>query len=497
VAAIPDHKQDQLPFDWSLYMPFVDDEEVVTTKPLNIASTSHSDLETDDTAVEFGDTNALSRAGLERLVPSDKSSYVRFALLTDTSDAANSRSNISSSTGICLWCASVAASTSIALTWTLSSKKINTRRLSFSSYTLGMPRKTDGSGTIYQRGDIWWVKIYVNGQPKYESSKSTKKTDAVKLRDRLLAKKHRGEITGGAPDKVLIGELLDDVLKSDIKQSTRYVWEKVVEKNLRPAFGTIRAARLSTDLMDRYREKRTGEGRTDATVNRELSIMRTAFHNARKRTPPKVNTVPYFPMVKETTVRQGFLTDQQYTALRDALPPELRSIFVCGYVSGIRKNELTVIQWPQVDFDENLITLEMNLTKTDDPRSVPILKGDMRNLLRADWLEHRERWPESPWVFNRQGERIIDFRYSWKKACIAAGVPDLQFHDMRRTAVRNMRRAGVPQVVRMKISGHKTDSMERRYNIVDVEDLSDAKKKMEERMNAPVTTEQLHARFGS
>ncbi|MDQ2835105.1 MAG: hypothetical protein M3Y50_15455 [Acidobacteriota bacterium] len=65
-----------------------------------------------------------------------------------------------------------------------------------------------------------------------QSSKSTKKTDAIKLRDKLLGKKHRGEITGGAPDKVLIGELLDDGLKSDLEESTRYIWNAVIEKNI-------------------------------------------------------------------------------------------------------------------------------------------------------------------------------------------------------------------------------------------------------------------------
>jgi len=110
-----------------------------------------------------------------------------------------------------------------------------------------------------------------------------------------------------------------------------------------------------------------------------------------------------------------------------------------------------------------LITLDKGETKNDEPRSVPILDGDMRDLLVAAKKERDEQWPQSPWVFSRGGERIIDFRWAWDEACKRAGVPDLNFHDLRRTAVRNMRRAGIPQVIRMKISGHKTDSMERRY----------------------------------
>ncbi len=346
-----------------------------------------------------------------------------------------------------------------------------------------MPKKTDGSGTIYLRGDIWWVKIRVDGRPVYRSSRSTKKSAAITLRDQLLAKRHRGELSGGAPDKVLINELLDDVLKSDIKESTRYIWQKVVEKNIRPFFGKLRAARLSTDQMDKYRAKRKTQGRTDATVNRELSILRTAFHNARKRTPAKVNVVPYFPMIQETTVRKGFLTDEGYTKLLNELPQELKALFVCGYITGMRKGELTVIQWPQVDFEGGIITLDMGETKNDEARSVPILEGEMRELLLAAKKDRDAYWPRSPWVFHRCGDRIKDFRWSWNEACKRAGIPDVKFHDLRRTAVRNMRRAGVPQVVRMKISGHKTDSMERRYNIVDAEDLSLAKVLLERRMN--------------
>lgn len=342
--------------------------------------------------------------------------------------------------------------------------------------------RTNGTGSIYRRGNIWWVQMYVDGKPVIQSSKSEKKSDAVKLRNRLLARKERGELSGGSVNTVLIGELLDDVLKSDIQPSTKYVWGKVIEKNIRPFFGKLKAQRLSTEMMERYREKRKSEGRGDATANRELSILRTAFHNGRKRTPPKVLSIPYFPMVKEGVVRKGFLSDEQYTALRDELPTELKAPFVTAYITGIRKSELLAIQWPQVDFEARLITLERDETKGNEARSVPIVAGDMFDLLKAA----KQECTGAKFVFNRNGARIRDFRGAWEQACKRAGVPDLKFHDLRRTAVRNMRRAGIPQVIRMKISGHKTDSMERRYNIIDNEDLTNARELLERRSAAVV-----------
>ena len=223
--------------------------------------------------------------------------------------------------------------------------------------------KTNGAGSIYQRGTIWWVQIYIDGKAIIKSSKSIKKADAVKLRNRLLAKKDQGELNGGAANTVIIDELIDDILKSDVKKTTRYIWGKVIAKSIRPFFGKLKAQRLSTDHMERYREDRKASGVSDATVNRELSVLRTAFHNARKRTPPKVIAVPYFPMVQETTIRKGFLTDGQYANLRDALPDDLKALFVTAYLTGIRKGELLSVQWSQVDFDAKLITLEHGETK--------------------------------------------------------------------------------------------------------------------------------------
>ncbi|MBL8227376.1 MAG: site-specific integrase [Bryobacterales bacterium] len=336
-----------------------------------------------------------------------------------------------------------------------------------------------GTGTVFKRGRIWYYAYFDGAKTRMVSSRSEHKAEALKLREQVLKQR----MAGGAPvvesGRVTCGELLDDVLRhvgENGKPSTARIWKLVIEANLRPFFGNLRAGQITTDKLRAYRDERKAAGRSDATCNRELSILRTAMNLGRKCTPPKVVQVPYFPLVSEAdNARQGFLSDEQYAALRDALPEYLRPLFVAACWTGVRKGELLAWEWSQVDFERGVITLEAARTKSGHARVVPILDGDMRRWL--EWSKQNADGCER--VFHRDGEPIRDFRWAWTQACAAAGVPDLKFHDLRRTAVRNMRRAGVPQVVRMRISGHRTDSMERRYNIVDDEDVLLAKSLME------------------
>ena len=341
-----------------------------------------------------------------------------------------------------------------------------------------MGKSSYGSGTIFQRGGIWYVSYWADGRQIQKSSRSTQRSDAVRLRDQLIGKKSRGELANIAAERVTCGELLRDFLEhaeGNLKASTVKIWKYTIHAHVMDFFGNRKAAAITTDILKQYRRKRRAEGAAETTCNRELSVLRIAFNLGRKCTPPKVTMLPYFPMVKEDNIRQGFLSDEQYIKLRDALPDEIKPLFVTAYFTGARFGELLAWKWDQVDLEQGFVTLQAEATKNGQSRAVPILEGDMKQWLL--WSHERANGCDA--VFHRDGVPIKKIRRPWIQACKAAGVPDLKFHDLRRTAVRNMRRAGVAQVVRMRISGHRTDSMERRYNIVDIEDIQSAKELME------------------
>ena len=130
----------------------------------------------------------------------------------------------------------------------------------------------------------------------------------------------------------------------------------------------------------------------------------------------------------------------------------------------------------QVDLQCGFINLRPGETKNQKARIVPILEGDMDDWIRSSV---KDRDGDDP-LFHNQGRPIKDFRGAWKAACEAVGVKDLRPHVLRRTASRFMRDAGLPQPIRMRIMGHLTDSMDRRYGIADDGDIEIAKRKMEQ-----------------
>lgn len=160
--------------------------------------------------------------------------------------------------------------------------------------------------------------------------------------------------------------------------------------------------------------------------------------------------------------------------MRDELPEYLRPILAMNYCTGMRLGEILALRWAKVDLAENEIRLDAGTTKNDEPRTIPLF-GELLELLVIE----RERNPRGERVFTRAGEGIGSFYMAWKSAAKRAEVGGLLFQDLRRNGVRSLVRAGVPERMAVKISGHKTRAVFERYNIVSSRDIRDAAKKLE------------------
>ncbi len=192
----------------------------------------------------------------------------------------------------------------------------------------------------------------------------------------------------------------------------------------------------------------------------------------------------YIAMLPENNVRQGFLQDEDYSSLLAALPEHLRALVAVAYETGIRKGQLRQLQWRQVDFERRVIVWHANQTKGAFTHDIPFM-GEMEPLLRESFKRHLRECPKCPYAFHFEGKQIGDFRKSWANACAMAEVPELLFHDLRRTAGRRLEDAGVPRSVAMRITGHKTESMYLRYaGVRNSRDLQEAARKVEAYRNS-------------
>jgi integrase len=222
-----------------------------------------------------------------------------------------------------------------------------------------------------------------------------------------------------------------------------------------------------------YQDARQAAGAANGTINREVALLKRAFTLAIRS--GAVHAKPYIPMLKEAKPRQGFFEADQFAAVLAHLPEPLRPMVAFAFLTGWRiPSEVMPLQWRQVHFDAATVTLDPGSTKNGEGRVFPMTNA-LRDVLLAqravtDQLQ-RERGIIVPWVFHRDGKRIRDFLTAWHKATAAAGCPGKLPHDFRRTAARNLERAGIPRTVCMALLGHKTESMFRRYAIVAAADL--------------------------
>jgi integrase len=352
--------------------------------------------------------------------------------------------------------------------------------------------------SVFQRegSRFWWYSFVFRGQRVQASTKVGNRREAENIEKAAWTQLARGEV--GIEEKPIaerktIGQLLDTVVE-DFK-----VRQKANEKNLkliatvREELGNRWADSLTAAGVREYiatlrnpgKQKKKGrhsKSLADPTIKHRLQILATAFEleNAareEKKIDPLV--VPRFPKLSSGGCRSGFLDRTSFDVLRSYLPAELQDFTLFGYLTGWRKGAIATLEWSDVR-DGNIYLRGVH-SKNGEPYYVPVV-GELTQLVDRR-KDARSVKTDSgvvlcSLVFHRVGLPVLEFRKSWATACKKAGCEGRLFHDLRRSAARNLIRSGVSKDVAKQVGGWKTDSMFSRYNVTGEEDLRDAMQKV-------------------
>jgi site-specific recombinase XerD len=349
----------------------------------------------------------------------------------------------------------------------------------------------------------WYIRYHdAAGNEHTESTGKRDRRVAVRLlNERLHAIRH-GEPTGPQIEKTTY-EDLRAAIENDYAVNGRKSAKRLKDSlaHLDAAFKGARVVTITEDRISAYTAARLAEKAANATVNRELAALKRMLrlgHRARK-----VGRIPHVQLLAERNRRKGFFEAAQFHAVLEHLPADLKPLAEAAYITGWRiASELVPLQWAAVDFTNGLVRIEDS--KNGEAREfyfTPKLRTVLEQQRQRTQAMEQHLGCIIPTVFwrvkgpgvHQDGMPVGAFRKTWASACVKAGlgaevrddagrllsrkayrIP----HDFRRTAVRNLELAGVPRSVAMAMVGHKTESVYRRYAIVDAKSMRAAAEKL-------------------
>jgi integrase len=324
----------------------------------------------------------------------------------------------------------------------------------------------------------------IRGKRHRESSGTTSRRDALELLRQRIGKRKDGTMNG-RPERVTLADLKSALEKHYVREANAS-WPRAEQafRHLEDFFAKdAKALEITKAAVSEYQDARLRKDAARNTVRYEVGVLSAAFGVAVEH--DLLATKPIFKQLAEGEKRSGFFEGGDFAALIVELPADIASLVVFLRMTGWRRGEGVGLMWSQVDWNDPeypgthaapvpgpkaCIRIGESQTKGGDSREFPIGQApELRELLLERW---RKR--EGLHVFHRRGEPIGDFRKVWARACESAGVPGRLVHDLRRTAARDFRRAGVSEGEIMRLCGWKTRDMFDRYNIIDSADLSRA-----------------------
>jgi len=309
--------------------------------------------------------------------------------------------------------------------------------------------------SIVKRGNHWWIDVVApDGKRIRRSTGSDKEELAQEYHDKLKVELWRvyrlGERMRHTWNEAVVRWLKEQSHKATIET------DKIHLRWLDPFLKDLYLDAINRDLIDQITERKRAEGVSNATVNRVLEVLRAILRKCVNEWE-WLDRAPFIKMLKEPTRRIRFLTHNEAQRLIACLPEHLADMAAFSLATGLRRANVTGLQWSQIDLARRLAWIHPDQAKARKAIAVP-LNAEAVLLIRKQTGKH------SLFVFSYKGKPIYQVSTkAWYKALKTAGIEEFRWHDLRHTWASWHVQNGTPLFALQELGGWESPEMVRRY----------------------------------
>lgn len=336
--------------------------------------------------------------------------------------------------------------------------------------------------TLWKRGRVWWVYFYLDGiRHQYSTGTGNRRQAELveqKLRQNANLKRH--QVVQVDP-QLTFGALAARFIANAGPRPHHL--ERL--KFLLAYFADIPLTRITKGMARDYRVKRqTEKPVSDATVNRDLSVLRHLLYWAVDESLLLANPLARMPLARERRARRPVMAIEEEQCLLAVAPDHLKRIIIAALDTGMRRGELLRQLWEHVDFSRRVLFVTRSKTPEGEAREIPLTT----RLFDLLW-EIREN--EGP-IFTYHGSPVKYLKTAWRTTLKRAGLRHFRFHDLRHTFNTRLMEAGVMQEVRKALMGHASgDRVHSIYTHVELPVKREAIAKLEQWVKTQTQTHNL------
>jgi len=329
--------------------------------------------------------------------------------------------------------------------------------------------------SLWKRGNVWWAYLFRDGIRYQYSTGTTNRKQAKKIEDKLKQELNDWRFQIVASDPTMT---FDELAARFIASGSVHPHHAYHLKFLLPFFSNLPVLRITKSLAEEFRRARRSRNPAikDATINRDLSVLRHLLYWAVDEQLLAVNPLARLKMAPERRTRRQVLSVAEEQSLLGAAGGHLRAMIVTALDTGMRRGEITSQRWEDIDFSRRLLFVTRSKTPEGESREIPFTARLLGML-----LQNRKN---TGLLITYQDEPVRDVKHAWQTTLRKAGVRHIRFHDLRHTFNTRLMEAGVLQEVRMALMGHSAGlSVHATYTHIELPVKREAIRKLEAWVN--------------